>query len=473
MAGDRIWVLNSEYARVSKADREARLRKAEADAKRKEANEERRRVKNEMNRMRRQEGVSTQQALDQIESTGNLLFAENEALRAEMEQELLRHVQQTQQQMALFRDSIAGVELQAEEIDRKIDALSTEVAERFRELAEAAAQEKQRAQLYANQYALILQQIHALHPEKLTPGEVEQNYDPVLSFLEMDLVNGDYQAAIGVVQTKMPEALAFQMRLEVLNAEFEELCDRAGYALQTLTQRIQHLLSPQENARRVVIGDAQYEYNGDLMYWTNSLLQIAIDNFENTCQHYESAEHEMDLDQMRRCLDHFNQIDQHLSQCEMLAEEQFQLFGGIGNLASAICTSLTQDEAWTLTEEDFTDQDLRRSFQMSYVDGDGNTASFVLFPSREVSEWGDAGEIQFLVDVTNSYGVQDDQRCRHIRRAVLGRLLQDKIEIGAINRSGGHHAAPDKRTFFARASAQGDQMKEERLEEVRMQLQLT
>ena len=181
----------------------------------------------------------------------------------------------------------------------------------------------------------------------------------------------------------------------------------------------------------------------------------------------------MDLDQLRRCLDHFNQIDNQLTRCEMLAEEQFRLFGGIGNLASAICASLTRDEAWTLTEESFMDQDMRRSYRMSYIDGDGNTASFVLLPNREVSPSGEPGEIQFLIDVTNGDGTQDYYRCQHICSAVLSRLMQDKIEIGAANRNGVYCTAPDKRTFLSRASAQGDQIKEERLEAVRVQLQLS
>lgn len=474
MRGDHhIWVRNSEYNRVSKADKEAHRRKARADAGRKQANEEVRRVRNEMNRLRRESDVSTQQVLDQIQTAMNVLFAENETLRVDMEQELLQYIQQTQQQMADFQSTIADVAYQAEEIDRKIDTLSAEVAERFRVLTEAAEQEKQRAQLYVNQYALILQQIHVLHPERLTPGEVEQNFDPVIGFLEMNMANGDYQAAIGVSQTKMPEALAFHLRLEVLNAEYEDLCDRAEYAVETLTPIIQHLLSPQENARRIVIGDGEYEYNGDLMYWTNELLQLAVDNFENTCRNYETAEFEMDLDQLRHCLDYFNQIDNQLTLCEMLAEEQFRLFGGIGNLASAICASLTRDEAWTLAEEDFMDQDMRRSYRMSYVDGDGNTVSFVLLPNREISPAGEPGEIQFLIDVTNGDGTQDHYRCRHICSAVLSRLMQDKIEIGATNRNGVYCTAPDKRTFLSRASAQGDQIKEERLEAVRVQLQLS
>ena len=472
-ANSYIWVLNSEYRRVSSKDRNAQMSMARADAGKEQANEEASRLRNEMNRLRGERDISTQQVLDLVQRTTNVLFAENKALREEMEQELLRYMQQTQQQMAEFRSAIADAANHAEEIDRKIDTLSAEVAERFRVLTAAAEQEKQRAQLYAHQYTLILQQIHALHPEKLTPGEVEQNYDPVVDFLEMDLANGDYQAAIGVAQTKMPEALAFQLRLEVLNAEYTDLCERADCAVQTLSPIIRHLLSPQENARRIVIGDGEYEYNGDLMYWTNELLRLVVDNFENTCRKYETAEFEMDLDQLRRCLDHFNQIDNQLTRCEILAEEQFRLFGGIGNLASAICASLTRDEAWSLTEEDFMGQDMRRSYQMSYTDGDGNTVSFVLLPNRELSPSGEPGEIQFLVDVTNGNGTQDIYRCQHICSAVLSRLMQDKIEIGADNRNGVYQSAPDKATFLSRASAQGDQIKEERLEAVRTQLQLS
>lgn len=465
MANDRIWVLNSEYNRVRRADQAAARIRRNAEQDLRNARERLRSVNN-------QYAVENRYLSEQIQNEADRLASGIDALSADMQREIQQYVRETQQQMDTLRRSISDTQIRAEEIDRKINDLSAQVSERFRLLADAAARERQRAQMYTNQYAALLDRIRLLHPEKLTPGVLEQDFAPAADFLQMDLTNGDYQAAIGVAQSKLPDAEALRIRLELLNAKFEELRMLAQDAMGSLGERIRRLSNPQENAREISIGDTVFEYNGDLQYWTNGLLGDALQNYEDTCSRYRSAETEMDLDGMELCLRYFDQVEIQLTACEDFAQEEFRLFGMIMNISNRIYDSLTKDEAWTLLESGFADDDARRSYQMSYTDGDDNVASFVVLPNREISQYGNPGQIQFLTDVTNSIRPVDPSRCACVRNGILGRLIQDKIDIGEHNRHGRYSASADQETFLIQATAQGDRIKDDRVTAVREHMQL-
>ena len=289
----------------------------------------------------------------------------------------------------------------------------------------------------------------------------------------MDMTNGDYQAAIGVAQTKIPEAVALRTRLEILNAEFRDLQAEATQLIEELQQRIQQLQDTGRNSRSITVGANSYEYDGDIVYWTNDLFTVVEQNFNGTCQRFELAETEMDLASMRIAINQLNQIALQLTECEELAQHEFQLFGMVQNLASTIYEVLTEDEAWTLSRSGFAEDDARRAFQMAYVDGDGNTASFVVIPNREVSSQGRLGEIQFMVDVCDGIKTRNRERCAILRNGILSRLQSHGIEIGAHNHNPRYAISSDQVSFINEATSQGDRIKENRLAIVREQLQLT
>ena len=470
MADRMIWVENGRYNRTREADRAAARKRQESDQK----------LRSEKERLRRAEKERAEAAARDERLMNQRLQAETDRLLEgidqvsdELRSALQRHVQQTQYQMDGMRSSIRDLQSQADRLDDKIDQLSRTVAERFQEIADATARQRTRAQLYVNQFNQLLDQVDALHPEKLTPGVVEQELAPVRSFLSMDMTNEDYQAAIGVAQTKIPEAMALRSQLELLNARFLELQAEAAQQIQTLEQRIRQLQDPSQNSAMISVGAGSYEYDGEIVFWTNGLFTVAEDNYTGICRRYELAETEMDLEGMEICIGQLNQVELQLTECEALAHHEFQIFGMVQNLASAIYEVLTADEAWTLTQSGFAQDDARRAFQMAFVDGDGNTAAFVVIPNREVSEQGRVGEIQFLVDVCDGIKTENRERCAILRNGILSRLQAQGIEIGAHNQNPGYAISADQTSFVSEAISQADRIKENRLAIVREQLQLT
>ena len=232
---ERIWVENNHYNRVKAEAREAARKKQEAD----------RKQRAERERLRRLEREAAQAAAEDAQQMEARLRAETDRLLAgidnvsyEMRAALQQHIAQTEQEMRRVRNSVRAVQQQAVQLDGRIDDLENSVGARFRELAEALAGEKERARLYSNQFGVLLEQVHGMNPRQLTPGTVENELEPVRNFLAMDLENGDYQAATGLAQSKIPEVVALRIRLEQLNATFRDLREEAAGLISELRQRI-------------------------------------------------------------------------------------------------------------------------------------------------------------------------------------------------------------------------------------------
>lgn len=470
MADHMIWVENGRYNRTRAADREATRRRQAADREVRAEKDRLRRIEKDGARaadrdaalMRERMAAETDRLLDGIDEVSD-----------EMRAALDRHVAETQREMDGMRRSITEVQRQAERLDDKVDNLAASVSARFQALADATTREHYRARLYTNQFNETMRRVTALHPEKLTPGVVEQELAPVSDFLATDLVNHDYQAAIGLAQSKLPEAIALHSRLEYLNALFRDLQEEATALIEEMQQRMGALQDTARNCQSIQVGEQHYEYDGDIVFWTSELFNQVTQNLEGICQRYAQAETDMDLDGMRLAICQLHQIALQISECEDLALHEFQIFGMVQNLASVIHSVLTQDEAWALSGSGFAEDDARRAFQMTYVDGDGNTASFVVIPNREVSDHGQPGEVQFLVDVCDGSTTQNPHRCQVLRNGILARLEHYGVQIGAHNQNPRYAISPDPATFMSEATSQGDRIKEDRLAIVRQQLQLT
>ncbi len=470
MAEQMTWVRNDRYNQARKEERAAARRRYFADLEVQAAKDRLRQVAEEAAQA---ETKDAQRLNARVQAEVDRLLEGVNEVSAEMRDAMHRHVAQTQQEMDALRRSIGAVEEDAAELDRKIDALADQVSARFRALAEDAAGEASRAQLFSNHFHELLRRIHALTPSKLTPGVVEQELDPVSNFLTTDMACGDHQAAIGLAQSKIPEAVALLARLERLNAQFHDLREEARQLISRLGQQIQQLGNPDDNRQLMEIGSNHYDYDGRIVFWTNGMFAVAENNYADIDRRYSMAEADMDLSAMEAAIHQLNRIGFQLAECEDLALHEFLIFGMVQNLACAICDALTMDASWTLLSSGFAGDDARRSYQMAYTDGNGNTASFVIIPNREVSPQGSPGQIQFMVDVCDGVNLRNRENCAVIRNGLLERLRRCGIEIGIHNKNPRYTSNPDPASFVDDAVRQGDKTKEDRLAIVREQLQIT
>ena len=467
---EKIWIENSRYNQTLAAERAASRRRRDADRAVKDATEQLRRAEIEGLRASKKEEQLLNSRLRT--ETGRLLDG-LDSVDAGLQNELRRNAEETQRQIISLQRSIADVTQQAERLDERLDELAQDVSERFRNIADSLAQERERARLYRNQYQAILSRIQELHPDKLVPGTVEQEYAPILQFLDADIINGDMQAAIGLAQAKIPAATTLQARLECLNVEFSQLRAEGRYRLEQLRGAIDQHQDPEHNSCAVDVDGHLYRYNGDISFWSNGLFDQIVSNYATVTNQFSEAEDRMDLDAMRMYIAQMNQIRGQLPSCVEFVMEEFQLFGMIQNLAIAITNVLTEDRSWRLTSSGYIENDERRSFQMAYEDGTGSIASFVIIPNRIVSAQGIPGGIQFLVDVYDPKKENDRYRCAVMRDAILSRLSNNGIEVGENNKNPQFTPGTERDSFVHQVTAEGDRFKDERIAFARTQLTLT
>lgn len=467
MAG-HMWVENNLYNRTMEAAREAARQKQEADRKVRAERERLRRLEKERQAAAARNEAQLQQ---QFREEADRLIAGIDGVSYEMHAALRQYIAQNHREMDSLREAVRSVEQQAQQLDGRIDTLEDSVAQRFRQLAEALEQEQARARLYVNQFQELLRQINALHPDKLKPELVEQEYTPVSGFLEADMATGDYQAAIALAQTKLPGAVALQSLLEELNIRFRLLREEMQQLRALLQDRITQLRDAEANTREIPTDGGAYTYDGQIAFWSNELFLTVLENYEAVMRRYEAAEEAMDLETMARTAEQLQQVDSQLTECREAALEEFRLCVMVQELVDAIHGAMTEDGAWELGASGFAQEDPRRPYRMVFGDGDGHTAAFVVLPNREVSDRGELGEVQFLLGISEADG--NMHRRQIIRSSIIARLQGRGIRVGAHNIDPNYGLGQDREAFLQEATRQGDDIKENRMELLRQQLQLT
>lgn len=466
---DMTWVENTHYNRVRAQARDATRRKQESD----------RRLRTEKERMDRELREAEQAATAdarllerRVQEETDRLLEGIDQVSYELRAAVAQHVAQTRQEMDGLRSAVRAVEQQAVQMDGKIDQLESNMAQRFREMADAIAAERTRAQLYRNQFAVLVEQVSALHSRELLPGVLENQLTPTTDFLDADMENGDYQAAIGLAQTKIPDAVEILQQLQQLNERFRQLSLEGQRLLEELGQQLAQLDEKEHNRYDLTMGEIEYEYNGDIQYWTNGLYSVAVENFDDVRQQYTQARDAMNLEVMERALRHLEQVALQLEECRQVAQEEFRISAMVQNMVTEIHDALTRDAAWTLTESGFAGDDERRPYRLRYSDGAGCTATVVVLPNREVSQAGQPGDVQFVVGVHQEGSNPDPFRCQVLRNGLLARLKQEHIPLGPHNIDPKYGIDRDRASFEQEATRQGDDVKEDRLAMVRRQLEL-
>lgn len=136
---DMTWVENTHYNRVRAQARDATRRKQESD----------RRLRTEKERMDRELREAEQAATAdarllerRVQEETDRLLEGIDQVSYELRAAVAQHVAQTRQEMDGLRSAVRAVERQAVQMDGKIDQLESNMAQRFREMADAIAADR-------------------------------------------------------------------------------------------------------------------------------------------------------------------------------------------------------------------------------------------------------------------------------------------------------------------------------------------
>ena len=336
------YVTQYEYDNAMRRKREADERRAKADS---DLQQARIRLEQAQNDLARRNGFDKRQLQKVLQEEENKLLRgmdetslelrraigqQNVALRKQLDE--VRHdVAVTNGKIESVKEDISQAKCAIDEVEQRVSEVGKRFGQELREIAERLAKERDRAQYYANTFSLLLEHIDKLHPEKLTPGKAEILHDAD-RFVTVNLKNGDYQAAIGLAQSKIADAISLQSELERLNDEYNQLVLDVREQLVGVQGHIRQLSDTKGNVKEIEIGkgDSIYDFtfDGDIAFWTSGLFPQLCSQFS---EEQDTIENEfileMDLDNLKAALRKLPSYHHKLNRCLEFAREEFEMSG--------------------------------------------------------------------------------------------------------------------------------------------------
>lgn len=481
------YVSQYEYDNAMRQKREAEARRARADAELEQAQV---RLENAQNDLARRTGFDKRQLQEALQDEEEKLLKGLDSTTLELRRAigqqnvaLRKQLDEVRGEVSEMHREIKSAQEDVDQAKRAVDALDkrvTEVAKQFdqnlRKIADRLAGERDRAQYYSNAFSLLVEHIDALHPDKLTPGKAELLHD-TQSFLAVNIKNGDYQAAIGLAQSNIPDAVTLQSELERLNDEFDRLAVAVRRQLLDIRQIIQRLSDPGANSRDIEIGrgDSVYEFtfNGDVGYWTSGVFSKLTSKFDDEQRLIEDTYiSEMDLENLRLAIKALPAYHARFDRCLAFALEEFEMSGRIQVTAMKVLEALTHDGSWTLTGSGFENEDVRLSYSELFTDGKGNRAAVVISPEKPSNRRGHEADAPIALEACDGETCISETMCGILRSAIEARLRSGGLEVStdAKGRAAPQHASSER--FVDAAYRVGSKAKDERIGAVQNQLRI-
>lgn len=296
-----------------------------------------------------------------------------------------RHAEEYQRQIAHLRRQATTVDRKIESLEEDVSSISHRLNEEFRTIADQIASQKQRAVAYIAELVRICDSIAGLHPDKLEPHFQEllapgtKAISDSLLYLRLDMENEDYQAAIGVAQTKIPEALYIQSQLEILNANFQQTRLDTDHEADNTAQCRNRAAEIGE------IPDAEYINDRDTDYWTEGMYSRLTHEFESAQSNRALFVEDMDIEGLERVRQDFKQLSARFLLCREIAETQFRLSCRVQDAAQAVWDILRADGkgSWSLQSGNYYSDDYRSSYILSMEDSFGHYARIVISPLQQ------------------------------------------------------------------------------------------
>lgn len=422
--------------------------------------------------LRQRSMAGAQEIEREIEAESRKLTSEMESIRTDFGIALGRQNLQLRKELDELRSSISASNKQMDALNAKIDNMAKKFDAELKSVIDRIAGQKDRAQVYLNQFATLLAQIDRLYPDKLAPGRAEQLHEAE-RFIKANIANADYQAAIGLSQSSIPDAVALIAELERLNAEYLELCVQVQEACLSVSSRFNQLLDAKANEKTVRLGEGnderEYTYEGDIAFWTSGIFTQLYDAYtKDEEQLLNEFLPQMDMENLRIAAYSIPNYTMRIDSCQKLADNEFSISCAVQNMAVKIYDSLTEDEAWELGESGFEMSDARRSYMESFTDTLGNAIQFVILPGKTQPGAGTSGGVTFSM---GAFSPDSSEGMRSILHdAVLSRLASSGLDTRACLSQSTTHLPGDKAGFTAAQYKAGDKIKTRRLDYMRREI---
>lgn len=473
MATETVRVRNEELNEMRRKSEAARRKRDQAA---KDLDLARQRLDSSVREMQERSKPDSKELRRAVKEEERRVLRELDGISTDLRRELTEQNSILRKELDDIRRSISNTEHEIDRVNDRISQVSEQFNERIRNFTERLRGEKERSLAYRNELQELLNDIKQLHPELLTPGQADI-IEEALNFINVDIKNEDFQAAIGLAQDNLPTAVVLLGTLERLNDEFNTLSVTIAEAIVRVRERISALVDYTANSHdcHLQIGNDNFDfyYDGDIEHWSSGLFYRLCDSFD-ALENRINDEYisNMEMDNLRVADVDVPDYIRRFERCVLFAEEEFNISCRVQGTATRINNSLTSDDSWMVDNSGFVNEDDRLSYIINYYDGQGDQSVIVVLPVLGKSPRNNNCEAQFSVGTLNAGNTRNPALCEILRKAICGRLAHSGMDVERLNRDSRNATSGDIEAFSHAICNTGDEIKDERVRTVRTQIKL-
>lgn len=290
---------------------------------------------------------------------------ELDKLREDLGRQLGRQAVETRRVLDEIRSMAADNRRTLDAAVSKISELEKEMARQFKAI-EAQLQEKRKTALfYYDQLTDLVAQIEKLSPEKyelLYPDQIKQNSFVLRSGVAdvlSDIESRNYEAAIGLAQSRIPEALTLLGQMEFFHNRYLAQKRETGRQLEAFRKRLATISASLVST--LTIAGKEYRDDKGVSYWAKELYQKILEELAECERQFEYLTVTQDAEGLQFVSQELEQMELQLTDCEAIAANERQLHYECVDRAWLIAEALENHSDWVITQEPYPaiDEDLR------------------------------------------------------------------------------------------------------------------
>ena len=273
-------------------------------------------------------------------------------------------------------------------VNKRISALEKQLDSTFKELVTQIDTARKQAVCYYDQLSNMIEQIGKMHPETyeiLFPDVLQPGYavlrNSLMSVLD-DLNQGCYEAAIGVAQTRLPEAVNMLGHLEFYHASYLRVSREASSLLETLEGQLRVMRSTE--GKPITFGnEVEYEDAHGADYWARELYEDLRNKTDALSSRLSEYAETLDFEAMEPLIPQLQEIARQCSDCTAISDRERQLhFACVERAAQVYDILHRNDSSWSVKEWHINDDDLRDPISFVLTRPEGYCVAIACIPER-------------------------------------------------------------------------------------------
>lgn len=380
-----------------------------------------------------------------FDKANQVVQSEIAAVRVNYEKQLKQQSNETKRMIADVRKLAEKNKTELADVKKKISSLEAKVNNEFQKIEDDQRRKKEHALYYFEGLSNLIDKMSLLSPEKyelLYPEMLQPKYytfkETLCSVLE-SINKGYYEAAIGLAQTRTPEAVSILAQLEYYNVVFTKTKKQLDKEIRMLLEKKDALENEHITTVKLKNGD-EYDDKYGVPYWTREIYSEISSYLDKNLEQYDMFVEALDTEGLLSVQKSLNRLSEQLNLCEKLADNERVLSYECYDLAANIYEILNKNDLdmWKIEGVYSNEDDLREPTYLLLKTTNGSITyhiTIICYPERNVNPR-NKGCIRCEIEVFDQqYEKEDISRCDTFYRKVITILKENGVNAPLDNAS--------------------------------------